>query len=426
MTRDLRVNTATAALFVAAVVFQHFQIGLPAGYPLTVGAMLAPLLVVALTRRFDLRLAGIVIGTIITLTCLAAIFDPLHATVFKYVKSTGLCVVTVAFLLAALDGLEPRWPGRWRLVDVVLGTLGIVTAMCTAQAVTSFVGIDVLFNPWGPYQYLYPYELWLSPGTFYRTEAFYLEPSYAALTITFLLAAALCLGGRDRWAIGLGVLGVMCTQSATGLGVTLLMLLLWGLASKTGRLLSIVMSGVMMFAAGGYLLSRLGSASESNSSAYYRLVAPLGLISDVLTKVPLGRPMGSVEQVVAEAALVNGTDAGSTIDNGYFLVMYYFGWAGVVFCFVMMGYLLWAMYRAERRQDGSGPAIGWLFACWYFNGGIFLPEFAMMMWFVLAAVRSTAIDNQMENPCEHNADPVDPDRDLPRPARSSSDARLTV
>ncbi|ROR55240.1 putative colanic acid polymerase [Luteococcus japonicus] len=389
----LHVSLLTALLVFVGVIFQHFEIVAVVGYPLTLGALAAFVLLYALTSRINRPLFGVVISLIVSMTALAAIFDPFHATPLGYVKTLGLCLVTVVFWLSALSGLEPRWPGRIDVAAVLFLALTIIVVLCALQSVLGFFGIETFFNPWGPFQYLYHYKVWMVPGSMPRAQGFYLEPSYVALTMTFLCGALLRLRHKEIATVVITAIGLLLAGSATGLAVFMLMVLAWGLG-KRGRtvVISLLAAGAMVVFAGGYLISRLSSAGDSHSSANYRLIAPLPLLKYVLFHLPLGRPMGSVEQVTLEASLVNGTDVGTTIDNGLFLLVFYFGWIGLIASLtIVIGGFYW-VYRAIRSKNASAPLLVWLTMCMHFNGGIFLPEFAMMMWLALALVLTRNLD----------------------------------
>lgn len=381
------LSRGTGVVLALALLLQHLQIALVAGYPLTVGALAALALLPMLLPRLDVRAHAVAFPAIIFLGGLAAVLDPLHADLAQFGQTLALIFLSTFFMLFAFSGLRRRTTGPYTYPGVLFFVLCLVTGICVLQAVTGFFGLRTFFNLFGTHQYLYQYELWIVPGEAPRAQGFYLEPSYAALTITFLCGSILRFGYRQVPTILLALAGIMSTQSATGIATFAIIALCWGI-SQRGRAMAVALFStiVLLLGAGSYLAARLSSATEASSSANYRLLAPLPLLRAVLMEFPLGRPIGSIRQVTAEASLVNGVSAGTTIDNGYMVIVFYFGWIGLIAVVVGMALLMRRLVVSIRAGDGVAPLLVWLLACPFFNGGIFLPEFAMMIWLGLAAL----------------------------------------
>lgn len=387
-TQSLGTTPTAAVLLFSAIVFQHFQIASLGGYPLTLGAVVGFLLLTRIARGYDWRLFVVILSVVVLWSSLATMLDPLHTNAVQYLRTLALIGATLAFVCAGAFGRDKATSNRIPLVWTLRAAFGVITLMAVCQVVAGYFGSDALFNPWGSYQYLYPYAPWVQAGTFPRAQAFYLEPSYAALTLCLLTALLLYLDARSVAILMTGGVGLATTQSASGLVAFGLMVTTWGLTRRgRGLLASLIVLALLGFALGDYVTSRLESTLDSSSSAYYRLVAPMPLIREVLQSYPLGRPLGSIDSVTVEASLRNGTEAGVTIDNGYLLILFYFGWGGLLLLTCLLILVAVKITHAVALLDRRISILIWLLMCPMFNGGIFLPEFAMMFWLATATYR---------------------------------------
>ena len=379
----VRLSPYAAVVLFLSIVFQHFQIVAFFKYPLTLGALSGFALLLTLVRPLPWARLNTALAVEAVVVVLAAWWDPRHTDVIQFAR-TGALLLGATVFLACATALRSRASVGNPIARVLFLCLFAVVAVSIAQVALGLAGSDLLFNPFRNHQYLYQYEPWLGYGI-PRAQAFYLEPSYAALVITFIGSALLALSYKRAVSLGLTAAGVLACQSATGLIVLVIILLalVFGDRRRAG-FGPLLVTGLLLLSSGSYLVTRLGSASAADSSANYRMVAPLEILWATLREAPFGRPLGSVATFTSQANLQNGTNSGVTIDNGYFLLVFYFGWVGL-FCCVLL--LVWAVRLSlQKRTNRSGalPLLIWLVFCPVFNGGVFLPEFAMMIWLALS------------------------------------------
>lgn len=383
------IATIDAVIIYVAIVFQHFQLASPLAYPLTLGAVAGAILVLRLTAHFDWRVAGAVLPSIGLISGVAALLDTDRTELLDYSRTLALVLATAVFVMAGLSyRVSSPIRNRIRLQQPLKAALYTITALCCVQVATGLGGNDFFFNPFRSRQYLYEYDPWLTAGAIPRAAGFFLEPSYAALVISFLVALILRLEGGSAPVLVASGAGMLATQSATGLVAFGAILLVWGLGGRgLSMWSSLIVCLIVLGVAGSYVVTRLSSIEDSSSSAYYRFVAPLPLIGDVLSTHPLGRSLGSVALGTSQANLQNGLEAGQTIDNGLILMIYYFGIVGVILCSVAVIAIGGQLVVSLLAKDGRAPVLTWLAFAPMFNGGIFLPEFAMMLWLTIPLLR---------------------------------------
>ena len=111
----------------------------------------------------------------------------------------------------------------------------------------------------------------------------------------------------------------MTARSATAFIVVGILLITYMLRGRVRGLLVALCAVIpLTFFVGPYLQDRLGSTAVTGSSANFRLVAPLTVISDTLSNAPLGNFLGSSKEVMATYQLLNGASAGASLDNGVY------------------------------------------------------------------------------------------------------------
>jgi putative colanic acid polymerase len=375
-----------AFLVFVTLVFQHFQIFTVLGYEVTIGALSGILMVIIVLRKLNFGLAIPVWATLAALTSAAALFAG-ETDATGYLSTLALFLLSSLIVSSAFG--EQKWEiysSAWFACGMLIALMAIV-ALSLGQVVLGYLGSDMLFNPFGDHQYLHKYQANIGLVEVPRAHGFFLEPSYDAFVIGAITATLISLGKFVRTTAVLCVLGLIACQSATGLVLLVAIAALIALRSRPAIALGAVavVGGVIIFT-GEYLLVRLASSGTEGSSAYYRIIAPLQVISDVLQTHPLGMPLGSIEKVIGSYGLEMAGVQAKSLDNGFYVVVFYFGWLGLILLLLLLyGVLKWASRTRMRGYAWIAPL--WLFSSLFFSGGIMAPEFALMSFLAISSYR---------------------------------------
>ena len=417
-----RVRGAGAAgtLAFITIVFQHFQIATIGGYFLTAGLISGLLLLAVVVNRPSYGRLTLVWALITGLAALAAVLSP--ATRGAEFGQTLLLFLLTSFIVVTATG-----PIRHDIVRSeafsrgLLLALVVVTGLSVGQVALGALGSDLLFNPFGPFQYFHAYAPGLQFGSVPRAHGFYLEPSYAAFVIASVSVALLSLGRRPKITAALALFGLLACQSATGLLVFAGILIVVALRSKPKLALFVLVLGAAGAAViGDYLVLRLATITQVGTSGNYRLLAPLEVLRDVLVNSPFGQPLGSVSEVISSYGFRMAGVPASSLDNGLYVIIFYFGWAGLIG--VTVWFLLTLAHVLRLKRDGvnsdvvssgsvntgsvnsnvvSSDSVSsagvayrriaplWLFASLLFSGAIMAPEYGLMAWLVIVTFRQS-------------------------------------
>ena len=422
-------TTLGVAALVGSIVFLHFEFLSIGGYPLTV-APLAIALVLrcnALKRHWPVLLVTLVVISLGTPVVTALAYRmPVNWT--EYLRTYLLWFFAVAALALGisrpLTGRERSWLGAGCFAALV-----IVSTFSLMQRLLALDGSTALYNPWKSHQYLYNYDL-RAHLLALRAPAFFLEPSFNALVITSLLFILLLLRYRVVWAFGFAILGLQCAASVSGFAILALLGLMStrilprgrGAGMVVVRRLSILtLIALSLWISHAYLTQRVSSASIVGSSTQYRLIAPLPVLQDVLGNSPLGAPLGSVQQVLPKYDLLNGQVVGSTLDNGLYLLVYYFGWIALAMGVILGLRLLFD--KPRENQFGVRSFVAFSLLTLANTGGIVLPEFIFLYLLVILAFRLQlkpgGVDNALSVTVYYHGDSE-------QPKRSTRDQTLPV
>lgn len=379
---------AKVTLFAGGIIGLHFQIVSVAGFPVTV----APIFVMIMLRcfvNFQLRASGIVF------LCLTIAVAGLSATMssatdpVQFARTLALVVFAAVAVLIATQGKLHATAPDW-LAPGSFAALVVAASYSALQYLSGAAGSAALYNPWRGHQYLYQYSFAEQFGSI-RAPGFYLEPSFNALVLGTLLFVCLMLNTRNMLSLAIATVGIACTRSLSGLAVLLLLAVVALVArgeEGNGRVIRRIFGllGVtyVFWQFTGYIETRALSGRVAGTSTNYRLVAPLRIVRDVLTESPLGQPLGSVEHVLGSYGLLNGAKAGVSLDNGLYLLVFYFGWIAV--CALVFGVIRLLMAARSARYSG-GVLLGFLLLALVNTGGIFLPEFVLLTCLVLLVWR---------------------------------------
>lgn len=176
-------------IFIVSIVLLHFVFFNPFGFPLTA----APLfIVVFLLKHYCLRLKTIAVIYIILLSALPLFvllfsFDSIYTlNVNQFFRTYSLWLVTVFVLVFAFTAKINRFYDYRAASAITISVIGIYSVIQVAEA--HILGTTALYYPFGKYSYLNQTDVsgFVMEGSI-RANSFYLEPSFAAFVIFFLL-----------------------------------------------------------------------------------------------------------------------------------------------------------------------------------------------------------------------------------------------
>jgi len=386
-------------LVLIAIVLQHFQVAIVAGFSVTLGLVVGVPVLMYLTKlRLD-RPAVIVILLVSAYCGLVAIMNPGNTTdIWNF--STTFCLLVLAMVVMLLG---TQRMGSESLEDVKVAmriALLVIVAYSVAQVVSGSLGSEALFNPFGDHQFRYQYHPYLADNPIPRAQGFFLEPSYDAFVIGSLSVALLALGAPMLSTVGLCVVGMGATRSATGMLLIVVVLIALALRNRIRVALPLIATlGVFVLAFLPYLEMRLSSTGDTGSSANYRLLAPLPMLGDIVQQSPLGFTLGSIYDVVPRFHLTMvGAEQTISLDNGDYVIVYYFGVVGVLFLVGAASYAIREAFFNHSTPARVAIVPIWIFGSLLFSGGIVAPEFALMTFLVIASGNANA-GEEIANAC---------------------------
>jgi hypothetical protein len=176
-----------------------------------------------------------------------------------------------------------------------------------------------------------------------RANGFYSEPSVAGWFMSF--ATALALAGRRLYPVLTTVAAIVCalaamaTLSLTGVLGSIAVLagyvlfvrdrlavkLFWLVLAGSGAAIAVALAWQLG------ILDRVRHYHTPGTSIYFRLNAPLTLISESLERFPFGYPIGQTDFIASRHYYINWDNGSQTnIDNTLLKIVFYFGLLGIL------------------------------------------------------------------------------------------------
>lgn len=420
---SVRIGIGWSGWFLAlTIIFLHFMFCRVWGYPLTVApfSLMLFLFVGYQVNPKRIWLWGAAILVVPFAALLWSVVKHEHPDMVHYFRTYALWSLAAFALLVSYKSDPVAAGSRSRGIEnIVLICLIGLTVFSFAQVVLfAGFGAEALYNPFGQHQYLDQYDVSRFANDYIvRAPGLYLEPSFNAFVLLSLYVVCLLARYKLRFASALTLLGLFFIQSMIGVLafiVIWLSILLHVCLGKhvPGRLgltrtsiINLALACLIAYTGGFDGLAHHGGPSHHNAgsvwgvtgeerfeelstpskSGYYRMIAPLPVLRDVLSDAPLGKPLGQMERTVSSYHLLNGSQYGKTIDNGMYYLIFYFGWMGLAFLVFLWARTLKAMFS----PCGTNKLIvlTYLFASLQFSGGILLPEYIMLLVMVLYQFR---------------------------------------
>jgi len=384
-------------IFLISIIFLHFVILRPGNFPLTLAPFAAVYFYfnlfninVGLRSRYALIMLLLIAGLPVV-NALQLGLD--GADSLQFLRTYGLWVTSAS--LIALSVFAPIRRQFDMTAAAVISLLVILLLICL-QALLGIQGDTSYFNLFGSHQYFGEIELeTLAIDDRIRPPGFYLEPSFCAYVVTNLCSICLLQGRNKGVSLLLASASLLLIQSFTGFLAFGIIGLAY-VASMDGKSKSALIFGIVSILAfstlvwyyyGDYIGDRTNQVGTTGSSTYYRIVGLLPVLSDVLVHHPMGLALGRVREIVPKYQIPHGVGYGESIDNGLYLLIFYFGWLGLL---LAVGVAVLLLVAIARRLSVLSLCVAVLLLGCFFNGGIFLPEFALMAMYLIYAAKSGA------------------------------------
>ena len=386
-------STATIILITIGIIFLNFVLARPLNYPLTIAPIIV-LTILPLTLSFKKKSLRyfLVWITVVAFVLLKSIWDlfSISDTQLQFFKTFLLWLFNwTCFLALIVLPIKSRikLPQLSKTYTYLFAAISIT---CAAQLIIyKITGNIGIFNLWGDRSYAdQGYVTKVIEFGALKTTAFYFEPAFCALVMYTLLTARQ-LSSKVSYIYFPAILAAFyITGSFSGVLCALLVLITAVIfpdnSSKKTKNLKIII-GLLVFVFAFYFLADLITTRsmqvfDSSTSTYYRLIAPLAILKDVLTEHPFGMLFGVMESDIQRYSLSNGAAIGKTIDNGWYLLTYYFGWIGIL---LFISYISIGLHLALKYRNGSIEAFQFLLLSPFFTGAVFSPEFLFLQALVI-------------------------------------------
>ena len=220
-----------------------------------------------------------------------------------------------------------------------------------------------------------------------RSTGFYYEPAFCALVLFAVMVSSLSLKPLTaiQYFLYFSAFAIVGSLS----GILAFFCVLAVAVIKGGQLRRYVVYAYFLLPIFSFFCiwaffqlvgGRINEFGSESSSSYYRVIAPLRIVYDVLANHPLGMPLGSMEQEVSKYFIFNGSSVGNTIDNGWYLLVFYFGYAGLL---MAIAFFCYGFLKAVRAEMHALLLYVFMALSPFFTGAVFSPEFAFLMLVVV-------------------------------------------
>jgi putative colanic acid polymerase len=310
--------------------------------------------------------------------------------ILNYFKTYALWLFYYIFFILAFIPIKK---GRENLLYPTLKSLKFCTISIFILVVFQvvffkFTGDTSLFLFWGENSYAsqdYVIESIIYGSS--KATGFYLEPAMLGLVSICLIVAITNITINYLQIFMLGTVTFL-SGSAAAILTLLAFSILFIIKHKESKInikpVLFILLLILLFLVFPYLFLRAETIFIEGTSVYYRLIAPLEPLKDVLLSSPFGVSFGLMEETLLSYRLENGVNDGTTIDNGWYLLVFYFGWLGLIVSVIIFFILGKFIVKGDLKL--SLLSLYFLLSP-LFTGAIFSPEFLFLQFIVLISYR---------------------------------------
>jgi len=371
----MRRGRSTSITLAITIVFLQFQFYFFWNYPITVGLISLPF-VLALLYELKLKIDFFLVTLILVMQSLTIGILNNRIDYSQFLRTLVLFTISIV-CIAICIGSKLKTLGSQN-VKYFEYTYILLTLFSVLQVAFGEL-FPILNKPFGSFTNYYAIQ-----GTYFgeiaRASGFYNEPSYNAL-ISISLVPIFCatLKGKSLTRIlSLGMIYALTTYSLAGIVYFMILGLVIATRVKISkRLLMLIYLGFIA-STFSYVGTRIESINTSGSSLNFRIIAPFKALKAILPENLFGIPLGSVEQEMFQIGLLNGQNIGTSIDNGIYLFVMYFG-ATAILLIILTGIVFYRYTITVKNFSALDfLVLGTPIFTLTLTGAVFTPEFVII------------------------------------------------
>jgi hypothetical protein len=331
----------------------HFSLFRIVNFEVTVAVLICTLIVLYLFISSKIKIGHLFVASGILIYALVPGFFAQNPT--EYFRSLLLFTNLMMMMILSSGMSLPVHKVIERSVTLFLRLSFVVAIFVILQTITlNIFDTFILLNPFGPFSSPGPGGEVYEPSPLAllkRPNGIFSEPSVVGWFMTFATAVALSspvLCTRTKWltAFACAVAAISSLSMSGFINIGLLSLVYlyinrtWDKVRMvtTSIILGMILMMTILFISLG-LSNRFSNLFIEGTSAYYRVTAPMMLLSDSLPEYPFGHPLGQTDYIEPKDYMVNWAKGSTTnIDNSFFMVSFYFGILGIYISFILLSY----------------------------------------------------------------------------------------
>jgi len=401
---------ALMAIWPMGLVFMQFCLFRIDTFEFSIGTTVCLIVIIYLTANLRIKSLNIMHLSIAFLCCffiytliLCSFAENLTEFLKSFIQVCNLLLVIILCFQIQLP--HPK---------LIEHSASIFLILCMAVAllvIAQFVllnGFDsyAIMKIYGPFSPLGPGYLIYEPNPLSfikRPNGVFSEPSVAGWFLSFGVSVAVASpilrekNGRFSAAIcGIGAIATLSISAIINIAV-LSLVSLWIKSKRKKKKYIHVGLVLVVFIALGWVIvtanitSRFGNIFVESTSSYYRLNAPLTLLSESLKEFPFGHPLGQVNYILSKPYMINWKYGSFVnIDNSFFMVSYYFGIFGVIMSLIVA---FIAVYFFLKRSNAVLILVALLLALAE-TGSLWSPNIALLIGYSILLIRFIRIREQ--------------------------------
>jgi hypothetical protein len=351
------------------LVFMHFCLFRIDNFEFSIGTTVCLTVVIYLTAYSQIQSLKYSYLTLVFLSCffiytllLCSFADDLTEFLKSFIQVFVLLILL--FLCIQIKLPHPK------IIERSVNTFLILCVAVALLVVAQFIFLNVfdsyaIMKIYGPFSPLGPGYLVYEPhplSLIRRPNGVFSEPSIAGWFLVFGLSVAVAsptLRKKNKYfstiICGLGAIATLSISAITNI-LVLSLIHLWIRSKKVKRIYihcGIIL--VVLFFLGwvtvkANITNRFGNIFVEGTSSYYRLNAPLKLLSESLRDYPFGHPLGQVNYILSKPYMINWELGSSVnIDNSFFMISYYYGIMGISISIIVL--IVAAHFFLERSRS---------------------------------------------------------------------------